>query len=132
MIESSRKHGPFDARFPRRHSRLTFLPASSRRATSEEVAARLDWQAFSTRFFAGHHRHDLRVLEAYEAYRSGSQAFELYRNGSAAYETHRREVAVESAALQEWEGEGGAPREPGAPSRRARPVAQAAARAGIA
>jgi hypothetical protein len=129
MIEPSRRHGSFDSRYPRKHSRLTFVPASARRATSEEVAGRLDWQAFSARFFAGHHRHDLQVLEAYEAYRNGSQAFELYRNGSQAYETHGREAGLVSAALEAWEGEGGAPR---APSRRTRPVAQAPDRAGIA
>ena len=132
MIESARKHGPFDSRYPRKHSRLTFVPASSRRATSEEVADRRDWQAFSTRFFAGHDRHDLEVLEAYEAYRNGSQAFERYRDGSQACETHRREAAFVSASLQAWEGEGGARLEPRAPSRRARAAAQAPARAGIA
>jgi hypothetical protein len=122
MIESSRKHGPFDSRYPRRHSRLTFLPASSRRATSEEVADRLDWQAFSTRFFAGHDHHDLQVLEAYEAYRDGSRAFEFYRDGSAAYEARRREAGLVSAALHAWEDEGGG----------ARVGAQAPTRAGTA
>ena len=118
MIESSRKHGPFDSRYPRKHSRLTFLPASSRRATSEEIAARLGWQAFSARFFAGRDRHDLQVLEAYEAYRSGSQAFERYQDGSAAYEARRREAGLVSTALQAWEDEGGGARMgPQAPAR---------------
>ena len=132
MIESARKHGPFDSRYPRRHSRLTFMPVSPRRPTREEVADRLDWQAFSTRFFAGRDRHDLQLLAAYEAHRNGSQAFELYRNASQACETHRREAALASASLQAWEGEGGTPLEQRAPSRRARAAAQAPARTGIA
>jgi hypothetical protein len=35
MIESSRTHGPFDSRYPHKHSRLTFVPASARRTTGE-------------------------------------------------------------------------------------------------
>jgi hypothetical protein len=132
MIESARKHGPFDSRYPRKHSRLTFVPAGAGWAPSGEAADRLDWQAFSARFFAGRDRHDLEVLEAYEAHRNGSQACERYRDGSQAYETHRREAAFVSASLQAWEGEGGAPLEPGAPSRQARAAAQAPPRAGVA
>jgi hypothetical protein len=136
MIESSRKHGPFDSRYPRKHPRLTFAPTSARRA-NQEAQNRLNWHAFSTRFCPGHDRHDLHVLEAYEAYRDGSQAYELYNNGLQAYETHRREAersqaALVSAALEVWEGEGGAPLEPRTRARRSRQVAPAPDRAGIA
>ena len=59
------------------------------------MTARLDWQAFSARFFPGRGRHDLHVLKAYEAYRN-----------SLAEEKRDRPAAAE--ALGVWEGEGGA------------------------
>ena len=69
MIEPSRRHGPFDTRYPDKHLPLTEARANPPRYTGEELAGRLDWQAFSTRFFPGHPRHDLRALGAYGEYR---------------------------------------------------------------
>ncbi len=60
------------------------------------MTSRLDWQAYSARFFPGRDRHDLHVLKAYEAYRNGLTAA-------------KRARPAESEALQVWEGEGGAP-----------------------
>jgi hypothetical protein len=125
MIESSRKHGRFDSRYPHTPSRLTLVKGSAQQATGAEGADRLDWYAFSTGFYPGRQRHDFQVLEAYDAYRNASQAFELHGNGSQAYETHRREAerskaARGSAALEAWEGEGGASNGPVAPAAEAR------------
>jgi hypothetical protein len=59
------------------------------------VTARLDWQAFSSRFFPGRGRHDLQVLKAYDEYRNGLDA-------------EQRDRGAEADALGVWEGEGGA------------------------
>jgi hypothetical protein len=59
------------------------------------VTARLDWQAFSSRFFPGRARHDFQVLKAYEAY--GNR-----------FDAEKRDQPVETEALRIWEGEGGA------------------------
>jgi hypothetical protein len=60
------------------------------------MTARLDWQAFSSRFFPGRGRHDLQVLKVYEAYRNSFDAEKRDRSAS------------ETEALGVWEGEGGA------------------------
>jgi hypothetical protein len=59
------------------------------------VTVRLDWQAFSSRFFPGRSRDDLQVLKAYEAYRSS-------------FDAEKRDQAAETEALRAWEEEGGA------------------------
>ena len=67
MIESSRKHGPFDPRYP-------VLPKLAAPVweprPDENEQERLDWSAFLARFFPNHRRHDLETLTAYEAYRN--------------------------------------------------------------
>jgi hypothetical protein len=61
-VEHSRKHGPFDPRYPPvRHKPV---PASLWRLGDE----RLDWQGFLARFFPESRRHDLDALAAYESY----------------------------------------------------------------
>jgi hypothetical protein len=61
--EHSRKHGPFDLRYPPiRHQPS---PASLWRLGDE----RLDWQGFLARFFPDSRRHDFEPLAAYESYR---------------------------------------------------------------
>ena len=61
--------------------------------------AQLDWKAFTARYFPQRRRHDFEVLKAYEA----------YRNSSLVTERRRSEGGTSSgAALQVWEGEGGA------------------------
>jgi hypothetical protein len=63
-IEHSRKHGPFDHRYPPiRHKPV---PASLWHLGEE----RLDWQGFLARFFPDSTRHDFGALAAYESYRN--------------------------------------------------------------
>lgn len=103
-IEHSRKHGPFDRRYPPiRHQPA---PASLWRPGHE----RLDWQGFLARFFPDSSRHDFDVLAAYESYLNDLEA----RRGSEA----EQELPA-TADTERWEGEGGA--SAGRP-RRTRPV----------
>jgi hypothetical protein len=91
-----------------------------------EIGEKLDWDAFSARYFPGRRRHDLDAVAAYGAYKQGrdwrnsslrmpppprltlvpnepvSAAVEAESDGTAA---ERLLVAV--AAEQVWEGEGG-------------------------
>jgi hypothetical protein len=69
MIESSRRHGAFDTRYPDKHLSLSATPANPTRYTSEELACHLDWQAFLARFFPSHPRHALQALAPYGEYR---------------------------------------------------------------
>src|SRR5438128_561906 len=67
MVESVRKHGPFDDRYPVRLK----LPAPSRDLRLDgEGGERLEWSAFLARFFPNRRRHDFAALTAYEAYRN--------------------------------------------------------------
>jgi len=59
------------------------------------VIARLDWQAFVSRYYPGSARHDFRVLKAYDAYRTSLSAKPSDSSGDA-------------EALLVWEAEGGA------------------------
>ena len=102
----------------------------SRAALADDLPAagigeKLDWDAFSARYFPGRRRHDLNAVAAYGAYRQGrdwrnsgprttpprltlvpnepvSAALEVESDGTA---VERLLVAV--AAEQVWEGEGG-------------------------
>lgn len=66
-IEHSRKHGPFDSRYPPiRHKPA---PASLWRLGEE----RTDWQGFLARFYPGCRRHDLDALAAYESYSNDAE-----------------------------------------------------------
>jgi hypothetical protein len=90
MIESSRRHGYFDARWNTNTVRppRALVPASDERGhsvqrweneggrytttTQTDAPAGLEWYAFSNRYFPGQGRHHLEALEAYEAYRSAA------------------------------------------------------------
>ena len=65
MVESSRKHGRFDGRYP-------VLPKPAARTWVSERADndgdQLDWSAFLGRFFRNRRRHDRAALAAYEAH----------------------------------------------------------------
>jgi hypothetical protein len=88
-MEASRKHGPFDSRYPLiRHK-------PSPRSRSRRGEARADWEGFLARFYPNSRRHDFDVLAAYESYRNDSSRRES--DGSAAADETER-----------WEGEGGA------------------------
>lgn len=81
--------------------------AASAIASSTEVPAGLDWQAFSDAYFPGRRRHDLEAITAYGAYR---------RSHTLAEPPSRRATRMEEAEsgkagsteLQDWEDEGGA------------------------
>jgi hypothetical protein len=66
MVESSRRHGHFDGRYP-------VLPTLVEQAWVSESADtdgdQLDWSAFLSRFFPNRRRHDRAALAAYEAYK---------------------------------------------------------------
>jgi hypothetical protein len=97
MIESSRRHGHFDARWHTKRvnpPRALVSPAydddpiqsweneGGRFSMSNEndTSAGLEWDAFSTRYFPGKRRHNLEALKAYEAYRSGPSSFSILRS----------------------------------------------------
>ena len=90
------------------------------------VGEKLDWDAFSARYFPGGRRHDLDAVAAYGAYRQGRDwrnvrrrtvtrpRLALVPNDSvpAAVEAESERPALEHlplavAAEQVWEGEGG-------------------------
>jgi hypothetical protein len=66
MIESSRKHGQFDGRYPvvPKLAVQTWAPEPE-----DNNADQLDWSAFLTRLFPNRRRHDLVALAAYQAYK---------------------------------------------------------------
>jgi hypothetical protein len=71
-VEVSRRHGPFDTRWPcARKDSSSAEPTVSLRA--EEMTAALDWNAFSARHFAGRGRHDSQARSAYAAYKQGRE-----------------------------------------------------------
>jgi hypothetical protein len=122
MFESARKHGPFDERYPVRQK----LPAPRwDLRLGGEGEERLEWSAFLARFFPNRRRHDFAALAAYEAYRNTLaqrtpeqrptrlRALPGRRDGGSrsrpAAAAHARvPVAPSSAAVLDWESEGGA------------------------
>jgi hypothetical protein len=71
MIESARKHGPFDDRY---HVRLKLPAPSGELRPDGDEGERLEWSEFLARFFPSRRRHDFAALAAYEAYRDSVQA----------------------------------------------------------
>ena len=73
MVEASRKHGPFDARWPclRKDSSDALATAPLLRAA--EAAEALDWDGFSHRYFRERRRHDSEARSAYAAYKQGRE-----------------------------------------------------------
>jgi hypothetical protein len=122
-VEVSRKHGPFDTRWPCvRKDGSDVAPAVSLPAA--EVAEALDWDAFSARYFGERSRHDSEARSAYAAYKRGEDwrkdsqpeppRLHLVPTGPvpAAEDAESEAVGVQSllaavAAVQTWEGEGG-------------------------
>lgn len=66
-VEGSRRHGPFDLRWPAR-CRVDSDWRAAAAVGSRDVAEGLDWDAFTTRFFPERRRHDLQVISAYDVY----------------------------------------------------------------
>jgi hypothetical protein len=70
-VEVSRKHGPFDTRWSCARKERSDPTESRPLLRAEEVVERLDWEAFSNRYFADRKRHDAEARSAYVAYRDG-------------------------------------------------------------
>jgi hypothetical protein len=72
-VEASRKHGPFDMRWPcARKDSSGALPTAPLLGAAE-VAEALDWYAFSARYFRERRRYDSEARSAYAAYRQGRE-----------------------------------------------------------
>ena len=67
MVESMRKHGPFDFRYPVRPKIATPVWELQ---PDRDGPGRLAWSVFLARFFPSRRRHDFEALAAYEAYRN--------------------------------------------------------------
>ncbi len=115
-VEASRKHGPFDTRWPSAHRRRweTTSPA--------DAAQGLDWEGFASRYFPGRARHDLEALSSYAAYRlsreepesAGMSRPELHLvsepSDAAAIDPESKIAEAQpllAAAMHDWESEGG-------------------------
>jgi hypothetical protein len=70
VVEASRKHGPFDTRWPSARSGTGSTAPPLRAA---EAAEALDWEAFSNRYFPGRRRHNMEALTAYATYTQGRE-----------------------------------------------------------
>jgi hypothetical protein len=116
-VEASRKHGPFDARWPSAHKRRS-------EATSPADATHgLDWKGFSHRYFPGRGRHGLEALSSYAHYRLSHEEpdsvgmsrpdLQLVRKpqGAAAIDAESKiaeaQPLLAAAAMHDWESEGG-------------------------
>lgn len=117
-VEHSRKHGPFDSRYPPIGHKPT--PASLWRLGEE----RIDWQGFRCRFFPNSRRHDFDALATYESYLNDAHGRPA--DGFPAAAPARSPVAVHNdrsdktqrsedweelpatADTERWEGDGGA------------------------
>jgi hypothetical protein len=73
VVEASRKHGPFDSRWPRVRKDSSHAVATAPLLHAEEVAQVLDWDAFGARYFRERRRHDSEARSAYMAYKQGRE-----------------------------------------------------------
>jgi hypothetical protein len=72
-VEASRKHGPFDVRWPCMRKESSGALSTAPHLSAAEAAETLDWQAFSARYFPERSRHDSEVRSAYAAYGQGRE-----------------------------------------------------------
>jgi hypothetical protein len=72
-VEASRKHGPFDTRWPRAGTHGSNGRQSASALNTGEAAEALEWDAFSRRYFPGRRRHDSEARSAYTAYGQGRE-----------------------------------------------------------
>jgi len=122
-VEASRKHGPFDTRWPcMRKDSSGAVPTVS--LSAAEAAEALDWDAFSGRHFGERRRHDSEARSAYAAYTQGRE----WRNGASSNppklrlvdrdpecttieteseEAGRQRLLAAVAQVESWEDEGG-------------------------
>ena len=73
MVEASRKHGPFDTRWPSARKDSAGAVSTAPPLRAEEAQDALDWEAFSNRYFPGRRRHDMEALTAYATYTQGRE-----------------------------------------------------------
>lgn len=101
-MEASRKHGPFDTRWPcvRKDNSCAHSPALL--LSAGEAAEALDWQTFSARYFPKRRPHDSEAVSAYAAYKEGREwrtsparlRLVPSERGSAADEQEREEAGT--------------------------------------
>lgn len=72
-MEGSRKHGPFDWRWPRLRTDRSDAARTAPRLGAAEAAEELDWDAFSNRYFRGRRRHNAEARAAYTEYGQGRE-----------------------------------------------------------
>ena len=72
-MEASRKHGPFDTRWPCAGKESPDGAAKAPLLRAAEAAEALDWDAFSNRYFRERRRHDSEARSAYAAYKQGRE-----------------------------------------------------------
>jgi len=72
-VEASRKHGPFDMRWPSARKDRAGAVSTASPLRAEEAAEALDWEAFSNRYFPGRRRHNMEALTAYATYTQGRE-----------------------------------------------------------
>jgi hypothetical protein len=70
-VEGSRKHRPFDMRWPCARKGSLGALSTAPLPGAAEVAEALDWYAFSARYFHEGRRYDSEARSAYAAYRQG-------------------------------------------------------------
>jgi hypothetical protein len=68
-VEASRKHGPFDTRWPCVQTDNSRALSTAPPLDAAGAAEGLDWQAFSARYFPEGRRHDAEARSAYAAYK---------------------------------------------------------------
>ena len=73
MVEASRKHGPFDTRWPCLRKESSNAAPTGPRLRVAEAADALDWDAFSNRYFRERRQHDPEARSAYAAYKQGRE-----------------------------------------------------------
>jgi hypothetical protein len=113
MIESGRRHGAFDVRYPIRRKTAASVCELQR---DWDRRGRLDWSVFVAGSFPNRRQHDFEALAAYEAYGNALDRAASVRRSSISRASHvlaaaGAGVAVgtvsPSPALSVWEWEGG-------------------------
>ncbi|HEY6960324.1 MAG TPA: hypothetical protein VI408_00400 [Gaiellaceae bacterium] len=73
VVEASRRHGPFDTRWPSARKDSSDTARTAPPLPAEEAAEALDWDAFSNRYFPGRRRHNMEAVTAYVTYTQGRE-----------------------------------------------------------
>jgi hypothetical protein len=73
VVEASRKHGPFDNRWPCERKDNTGAVSTAPPLRAADAAEALDWDAFSNRYFPRRRRHNMEALTAYVTYKQGRE-----------------------------------------------------------